>query len=85
MNNNTSCIRHVDLVFAKMMKLKSLSCVREVSGPSRLELPLSLVFSNKMRLVVDVSCHLNTYVKKKKTRVESLDSLTCIVEKGEYC
>ena len=84
-NNNASCLWQADFAFAEMIWLKALCCVREVSRPSRVELSLSVIFSNKMRLVVDASRHLNTYMKKEKTRLESLDSLTCIVEKGESC
>ena len=43
-----------------------------------------MVFSNKMRLVVDASCHLNPYVSKDKTKLDSLDNLTCIVSKEEF-
>ena len=59
--------------------------MREVEGPSKVELPLSVVFSNKMRLVVDASRHLNPYVEMEKTKLDSLDDLTCLVERGEWC
>ena len=83
--NNASCERQAEFAFAEMLRLKALGCVREVEGPSRVELPLSVVFSNKMRLVVDASRHLNPYVELENTKLDSLDDLTCLVEKGELC
>ena len=50
-----------------------------------MELPLSVVFSNKMRLVVDASRHLNPYVELESTKLDSLEDLTCLVERGEWC
>ena len=59
--NNASCVRQAEFAFAEILRLKALGCVREVEGPSRIELPLSVVFSNKMRLVADASRHLNCW------------------------
>ena len=37
--------------------------------------PLSVVFSNKTRLVVEASRHLNPYVTKESMRLDSLEEL----------
>ena len=42
--NNGSCIWQAEFAFAEMLCLKALGCVREVDGPSRVELPLCCLF-----------------------------------------
>ena len=70
---NKSSVGKEDFVWSEMIRYTQLRCVQEVDGPSRVMLPLSVVFSNKTRLVVDASRHLNPWVKKESTKLDSLD------------
>ena len=61
--NNASCLKQESFCWQELQRLLALGCVREVEeGDSEVILPLSAVYSNKMRLVVDASRHLNPYV-----------------------
>ena len=63
--NNKSCRENMAFALAEIHRLESLDCVRRVPpGASWVEIPLSVVFSNKLRLVVDASRHINPFVKK---------------------
>ena len=58
--------------------------MREVPGPSRVEIPFSVLFSNKTCLVVDASRHLNQYVKKKHNKIDSLEDFATLVDSGDW-
>ena len=47
-------------------------------------LPMSLVFSNKLRLVVDASRGLNPYCVKNPTRLEDLSHVGKVIQKGDW-
>ena len=71
--NNASCLKQESFCWQELQRLLALGCVREVEeGDSEVILPLSAVYSNKMRLVVDASRHLNPYVKEVVTTLEDL-------------
>ena len=53
--NNKSCELAPDFVWVKMVRYTRLGCICEVGQPSQVMLPLSMVFSNKTRLVVVMS------------------------------
>ena len=61
-----------------------LGCVREVPGPSRVKIPLSVVFLNKTCLVVDASRHLNPYAEKEHTKLDSLKDSATLVESRDW-
>ena len=82
--NNKSCIGKEECVWSEMIRYTQLGCVQEVDGPSRVMLPLSVVFSNKTRLVVDASRHLNPWVKKESTKLDSLDDVGELLKPGMF-
>ena len=47
-------------------------------------LPLSVVYSNKVRMVVDASRHMNDYLEQRKVKLETLDDAELVVEEGDY-
>ena len=84
--NNASCLKQTKFCWLEMQRLLALGCVREVEeGDSEVILPLSAVYSNKMRLVVDASRHLNPYVKKVLTKLEDLKQFPYSSETGDFC
>ena len=80
--NNKSCEQAPEFVWEEMICYTKLRFLCEVDQPSRIMLHLSMVFSNKKRLVVDVSCNLNLYVTKESTRLDSLEELEVMVVPG---
>ena len=82
--NNKSCVGKEEFVWSEMIRYTKLGCVQEVDGSSRVMLPLSVVFSNKTRLVVDASRHLNPWVKKESTKLDSLDHVGELLKPGMY-
>ena len=47
-------------------------------------LPLSVVFSNKLRLDVDASHHIDPYVTKRGIKLDSLDEFSFLVQKDDF-
>ena len=56
--NSKSCDKS-DLALREMLRLEKRGWEMRVVGPSLVEMPLFVVFSNKWRLVVDDSRHKN--------------------------
>ena len=83
--NNHSCRDNSEFALAELHRLEKLQCVRHV-GPkdSFVILPMSVVYSNKWRLVVNASRHLNPYVKKWNMRLDTLDDLAELIERNNY-
>merc|ERR1712177_86726 len=44
----------------------------------------SVVYSNKLRLVVDASTHINPYVTKRRVKLDSLDDFAFMVRQGDF-
>ena len=57
--NNRSALKERDFVKAELPRLEALGCIEKVTKRPYLVLPLSVVFSKKLRLVVDASRGLN--------------------------
>ena len=65
--NYKSCLRNMPFALQELRILKKLQCVKQVLREDcKVIMPLSVVYSNKLRLVVDASRHLNPYVTKQK-------------------
>ena len=61
--NNKSCLINMEFAVQELQRLEKLQCVKRVSKEDcRVIMPLSVVFSNKLCLVVDASRHINPYV-----------------------
>ena len=67
-------LKESDFAYSELLRLESLGCIERVSEQPYLCLPLSVVFSKKLRLVVDASRHLNPYIVDRKVKLEGLDS-----------
>ena len=64
--NNKSMIREKDFALAELLRLEKLGCISRVTDIPYLCLPLSVVFSKKLRLLVDASRHLNPFIRDRK-------------------
>ena len=47
-------------------------------------MPLSVVFSKKLKLIVDASRHINPFVTKHSIRLDYLDDFALLVQQGDY-
>ena len=70
LENNCSSNRDTEFVWAELCRLESLGCIAHVRERSRVILPMSMVFSKKMRLVLDTSRGLNPYILKRDVTLE---------------
>ena len=82
--NNKSFYEHKDFAFQELMRLESLGCIERVDKQPYITLPLSVVFSKKLRLVVDASRHLNPFLKSRKIKLEDLSVNEQILKQGDY-
>lgn len=57
-----ACLKK-EFALAELLHLEKLSCISCVESAPYLCLPLSVVFSQKLRLVVNASRHLNPYLE----------------------
>ena len=65
--NNKSCLRNMPFAIQELKRLEKLQCVKQVLREDcKVIMPLSVVYSNKLRLVVDASRHINPYVTKHR-------------------
>ena len=82
--NNKSALADPGFVRGELHRLESLGCTERVKDRPYITLPLSLVFSNKPRLVVDASRGLNPYCVKNPTRLEDLSQVGKVIQKGDW-
>ena len=71
--NNSSFLKNRDFGIAELDRLEALGCISRIDHKPYITLPLSVVFSKKLRLVVDCSRTLNPFIKDQKVKLESLD------------
>ena len=82
--NNKSFFDHRDFAYHELLRLESLGCIRRVKEQPFVTLPLSVVFSKKLRLVVDASRHLNPYLKDRKIKLEDLNVSEQMLKQGDF-
>ena len=84
LENNCSSNSDPKFVWVELCRLEGLGCIARVGGRPRVILPLSMVFSKKMRLVMDASRGLNPYILKRDVTLEGLDTFAEILREGDY-
>ena len=84
LENNRSSQKDPDFVWQELLRLECLGCTARVCERPIVILPLSMVFSKKMRLVVDASRGLNPYLLKRDVPLEGLDTFAEILRKGDF-
>lgn len=82
--NNRSALEDPAFVRAELARLESLGCIERVVEPPLVVLPLSRVFSNKWRLVLDASRGLNPWCKYRGVKLDDLGHINNVVERGDY-
>ena len=69
---------------AELIRLEQLGCIERVPERPFIVLPLSVVFSKKLRLVVDASRGLNPFLMDRKVKLETLDRAEQVVKEGDW-
>ena len=69
---------------AELTRLEALGCIRRVEHQPFIVLPLSVVFSKKLRLVVDASRGLNPYLLDRKVKLENLEVAETTLQQGDF-
>jgi hypothetical protein len=84
-----------EFVEDQLFMLERIGCIRKASKKPLIVMPLSVVFSNKKRLIVDGSRNLNPFIKDLKVNLSHLEAanagltpgsymMTCDLESGYY-
>ena len=63
--NNSSCLKNSDFAFKELLRLEELGVISRVPVQPYIVLPLSVMYSKKLRLVVDASRTLNPWVQDR--------------------
>ena len=83
-DNNKSMLKQKDFAYEELLRLEKLGCISRVSEQPYIVLPLSVVFSKKLRLVVDASRHLNPYLMDRKVKLEDLNVREQIFQQNDF-
>ena len=83
-DNNRSALNNLDFVKAELDRWCELGVIEEVKERPYIVLPLSLVHSNKPRLVVDASRDLNPYVEDRAVKLTTLQKENEGVKAGSF-
>ena len=81
--NNRSYINNLDFAREEVQRQVKCGVLSEVTYRPLIVNPISCVFTNKWRLVVDYRL-LNPYVAKRKIKLEDLRCVPTMVSKGAY-
>ena len=82
--NNASFFKNSEFGLAELLRLEQLGCISRVQEQPYIVLPLTVVFSKKLRLVVDASRTLNPYIIDQKVKLESLDIAEQLVQQNDF-
>ena len=82
--NNRSALESGDFLLQELLRLEELGCISRVSERPHLVLPCSVVFSNKVRLVVDASRALNPFLEDRPVKLTSLEKANDGVPKDAW-
>ena len=83
--NSKSCFRNLSFAIQELKRLEKLQCVKQVSREDcKVIMPFTVVYSNKLRLVMEVSRHINPFVTKCKVKLDSLEDFAFMVKEGDF-
>ena len=73
--NNSSALKQNDFLYEELLRLESLGCTRRVQSRPHIVNPCSVVFSRKLRCVLDASQHLNKFCVRRRTCLADLSRI----------
>ena len=83
-SNNKSALEDPQFVRAELSRLEGLGCIKRVVERPYVVLPVSRVFSNKWRLVLDASRGLNPWCKRRSIRLDDLGHVSNVLSQGDF-
>ena len=83
--NNASSLNEQEFVRREIESLLSKGYVEEIVNPAYCCNPLTVVKGKKLRLVLDLSRHVNKCVQYCPVKYENWDLLEQVVESSDYC
>ena len=81
--NNKSCLDNLQFAREELKRQVNCGILSEVSYKPKITNPISCVFTNKWRLVVDCRL-LNPYIVKHKIKLEDLSCIHTMVSKNDF-
>jgi hypothetical protein len=82
--NNRSSLADPVFVGEQIFELERIGCIRKAVKRPHIVMPLSVVFSNKKRLIVDGSQNLNPFVKARKVTLSHLEAANAGLAPGSH-
>jgi hypothetical protein len=82
--NNKSGLENKAFVDDQLYMYEAIGAIRATDEKPHLILPLSVVFSNKLRLVVDGSRNLNPFLEDLKVKLSHLDAANESLKAGQW-
>ena len=82
--NNRSFLNNSEFGIAELERLNALGCISKVSEKPYIVLPLTVVYSKKLRLVVDASRTLNPFIIDQKVKLEGLNIAEQLVQQNDW-
>ena len=84
LSNNQSALRQPLFVTQELAALLEAGAIEVVQKQPTVVLPMSVVFSNKLRLVIDSSRNLNDFLVVPKVKLSGLAEACKAVERGDF-
>ena len=81
---NSSALEDPVFVRAELERLESLGCIGRVMEQPLVMLPMSRVFSNKWRLMLDASRGLNPWCKRRGIKLDDLGHMCTVVNQDDF-
>ena len=82
--NNRSALDKPDFLLESLLSWERSGCTTKVNSKPRIVLPISVVYSNKWRAVVDASRQVNPFVFKNSVVLDPLSSIGEVVQSGDW-
>jgi hypothetical protein len=82
--NNKSALSQKTFLYSELLRLEKLGCIRKVSSRPHIVNRCSIVFSNKLRCVLDASQWLNRFCVRRKTVLADLSRIPYLVRQWDY-
>ena len=82
--NNNSALKEPQFARAELTRLERLGCIYRVDEQPYIVCPLSVVFSKKLRLVVDASRAVNPFLKYRRIKLEDLSYVEKVIREGDF-
>ena len=84
LRNNRSALDKMDFVKKELGRLEQMGCITRVQHQPKIVNPMSVIYSNKWRLVMDGSRGLNPFCKRRVVKLEDLSHVPRTVSRGSF-